>query len=74
MAFAITREMAENLCKAEKFKTICPRCGGKMSQYPALSRYADIDICSDCGTQEAFESLQGVMVRTDFKDWKLGRD
>jgi rRNA maturation endonuclease Nob1 len=31
----------------------CPACKGIMSEYPALSRYKDVDICSDCGTREA---------------------
>jgi hypothetical protein len=34
----------------------CPRCGKIYTQYPALSRRDNkTDICSDCGTLEAFE-------------------
>lgn len=35
----------------------CPICGHTLMQYPALSRYANIDICSDCGVREAFEGF-----------------
>lgn len=39
-------------------KQYCPRCGGKQSRYPALSRRIDAEICSRCGNEEAV------------KDWK----
>lgn len=33
---------------------VCPRCGGAMNGYPALSRRDNkTEICSDCGTEEA---------------------
>ena len=35
----------------------CPRCGGKMALRNAISRYADLDICPDCGTRQALESI-----------------
>lgn len=35
-------------------ETNCPRCGGPISGYPALSRRDNkTDICSDCGSEEA---------------------
>ena len=33
---------------------ICPLCGKHYSDYPALSRVLDEDICSQCGMLEAF--------------------
>lgn len=42
----------------------CPRCGyDRMNEKPvrnALSRYARIYICSDCGTDEALRDMAGV--------------
>lgn len=76
MEFIITKTEVERLCKAdERFRTICPRCGKTMDKYPALSRFANVDICSDCGVDEAFESiiLKGEL-REGFNDWKLGRE
>lgn len=37
----------------------CPRCGGMMAQRNALSRYASVDICPKCGTDEALLDLMG---------------
>lgn len=31
----------------------CPRCKGTIEGYPALSRRGPVDICNDCGTEEA---------------------
>lgn len=74
MAFLITKTEVENLCRLDSiFRTICPRCGKKMDEYPALSRYANVDICSDCGTDEAFETMGGLIIREGFNDWDLGR-
>lgn len=74
MAFTITKVEVERLCSQDsRFKTICPRCGRELGNYPALSRYANVDICSECGTAEAFESML-TKKRTSFNDWKLGRD
>lgn len=73
MIFNITRKEVERLCKADpRFKVICPRCGNKLDKYPALSRYADVDICSDCGVAEAIESIK-IKQRDGFLDWDLGR-
>lgn len=41
----------------------CPRCGGNMDSHNAVSRYADIYICSDCGTEEALLDLAGKPLR-----------
>ena len=36
----------------------CPLCGAQYGGYPALSRkYANTQICPDCGTREALESI-----------------
>ena len=38
--------------------------------YPALSRVADIYICSDCGTHEAFQDLAHIPLPAP-KEWPL---
>lgn len=53
-----TKEYIESLKYKEMTgeQTKCPRCGGDLSPVlaeNALSRYADVYICSDCGTDEA---------------------
>lgn len=36
----------------------CPLCGAQYCGYPALSRkYPNTQICPDCGTREALESI-----------------
>ena len=36
----------------------CPLCGAQYGGYPALSRkYPNTQICPDCGTREALESI-----------------
>ena len=36
----------------------CPHCGAQYGGYPALSRkYPNTQICPDCGTREALESI-----------------
>ena len=36
----------------------CPLCGAQYGGYPALSRkYPNTQICQDCGTREALESI-----------------
>lgn len=41
----------------------CPRCGNNnmnpVKEMNALSRYVDIYICSDCGTDEALRDFFG---------------
>ena len=42
---------------ATGFRT-CPRCGAQYGGVPALSRkYPNMQICPDCGTREALESI-----------------
>ena len=37
---------------------LCPLCGAQYCGVPALSRkYPSTQICSDCGTREALESI-----------------
>ena len=72
MTVIITKEMVERLVNGnEKFAKECPRCGRAMSEYPALSRYANVNICSDCGTEEALNDW--IHNGNSFNDWKLGR-
>lgn len=35
----------------------CPRCGAAYVGYPAISRINNAEICPDCGTREALDSL-----------------
>lgn len=73
----ITKVEVERLVKSDKrFKTMCPRCNGILNEYPALSRHADVYICSDCGTEEAMEDyFSGNPLREiNFNTWLLGRD
>ena len=42
---------------SSEFRT-CPLCGAQYGGYPALSRkYPNTQICPDCGTREALESI-----------------
>lgn len=36
---------------------ICPCCNKKIIGFPALSRYSNIEICSDCGVEEALQNF-----------------
>lgn len=39
----------------------CPRCGARMSGYPAISRFDnETEICSDCGNSEAMLNFTGA--------------
>ena len=43
------------MAKKRKF---CPRCGGPMVGYPAISRKDNkTEICSTCGLREALETV-----------------
>ena len=51
----------------------CPRCG-RMSMDPklhknALSRQADVYICSTCGLEEALDSMFGI--KRPFEEWAI---
>ena len=53
----------------------CPRCGHDRmdSQNPvrnALSRYADVYICDECGTEEAMADFGG-MKPLPFSQWSM---
>lgn len=45
--------------KAEVMKMrVCPRCGMRYLEHPAISRTDNrTEICPDCGTREALESI-----------------
>ena len=56
----------------------CPRCGRVLESFSrhALSRYADLTVCDECGTDEALEcaGLNGRKPLTDWwctKGWEL---
>lgn len=38
----------------------CPRCGNLYLGFPALSRRFPIDICPECGVEEAFRDATGT--------------
>ena len=46
----------------------CPRCGQKYVGFPALSRLADAEICSDCGLDEGLRMFLGIPPMR-FEDW-----
>ena len=63
----------ENLAKTFE-KGRCPRCG-KMNMREeqvlnSLSRYADVYICADCGTEEAMADWTGDEV-LPFEKWAV---
>lgn len=49
----------------------CPRCGKKMEgiERHALSRYADVTVCDDCGQQEALEIATYIPAKLLSKWW-----
>jgi len=47
---------------------VCPRCGLRYTEPPALSRYADAEICSNCGMDEAMRAYFGLPPKS-FADW-----
>ena len=36
---------------------MCPKCGRTYTEYPAVSRENNEDICPDCGMKEAIEAF-----------------
>ena len=48
----------------------CPRCGHALESFSrqALSRYADVAVCSGCGTQEALECA-GLLPMKPLTKW-----
>lgn len=68
---------------SEKHLPKCPRCGGKIEGYPALSRRDnETDICSSCGEEEAMVDFRRSFDRdipvdamereSAFADWREG--
>ena len=50
----------------EKNMRVCPSCGKKYSERPALSRKDNETlICADCGMKEAFAEYMQAMIPTD---------
>lgn len=72
---AYAKQRLNSLKKSITPDSPCPRCGGKMALRNAISRYADLDICPDCGTEEALLDLAGKPKRASqwwvFSDGKL---
>lgn len=67
-----TKYLILNWSKAQKAGASlpCPRCGRDMNEnlyHNALSRRADIYICSHCGTEEAFEDMSKSKKATNEK-------
>lgn len=59
---ALATERANNEVKkayASGVETKCPRCGEALARRNALSRAVDLDVCPDCGTDEALRALNG---------------
>lgn len=54
-----------------RHRDVCPRCGEKDMYEPytrnALSRFAEIYVCSDCGQEEAILDFSGQ--KNKFSDW-----
>lgn len=46
--------------KHDRQTRVCPRCGMSYTGHPALSRYVNVSICSDCGTDEALRPWCGL--------------
>lgn len=48
----------------------CPRCGWELESFShhAISRYADVVVCDDCGTAEALECA-GLIAPIPLTDW-----
>ena len=66
----VTKETLENLVNSDdRWKKICPRCGYPIVGYPALSRYTDVNICSDCGTSEAYLDYFSCFSPKKNEDW-----
>ena len=55
--------------------TKCPRCGRDTMrneiELNALSRYVDVYICNECGTEEAMLDLEGEPL--PLEDWYLSQ-
>lgn len=74
----MNKEIIERLVEANegmKVSHICPRCGKVMCEDNALnsvSRYADVYICSDCGTDEAMRGAfgGGSLAFSEWQIWK----
>lgn len=47
---------------------VCPRCAMRYTEHPAISRYADVEICPNCGLDEAIRGFLG-MPPISFDDW-----
>lgn len=57
-----------------EWKSTCPRCGNDLGKYPALSRYADVNICSSCGTDEALLGFAKFITKENATDcWFIVR-
>lgn len=74
-------EMAKRLVESLKPRQLagevfpCPRCGrNTMRERPvlnALSRYADVYVCNDCGTEEAIGDMLGEVL--PLPEWSMAK-
>lgn len=48
----------------------CPRCGAELDSFrrQAISRYADVTVCSRCGSEEALE-IAGLCEKKPLTEW-----
>lgn len=56
---------------------LCPRCGRTMEQEKAmraLSRYADVSICSSCGMEEALQDFGDKENAGNLKVWQIYKE
>ena len=64
------KDVVKMVASNPEWKKTCPRCGLDMGEYPALSRYADVDICSSCGTDEALLGFSKFITKDNaFDNW-----
>ena len=59
----MTRVNGCDIMKLDRSPKVCPRCGVEYADYPALSRYANAQICPDCGQDEALRPWLGLAPR-----------
>lgn len=71
MDIQIEQVLAKLKVRQQEEHLPCPRCGlDRMADKPlrnALSRAADIQVCDDCGTDEALRSFHGDTL--PLEDW-----
>ena len=68
--YGLRKHLIEELViDSKKWSKHCPRCGKVCDSLKALSRYANVAVCDDCGLTEALNAMTGII--TDFTDWAI---